>query len=129
MRIVTADTRRSTTTPNGTMTTLASPTLGGARHPLWVVDMNPGVEGPVHAFEDEVVWAVTDGAGSVRVDGIESAFAAGDTLVLAAGEPRRFSAGPEGFRAVVTTSAPGRVSRGDGGDGDGEEAVVPDWVA
>jgi quercetin dioxygenase-like cupin family protein len=123
MRIVTADTRRSTTTPNGTMTTLASPTLGGAQHPLWVVEMNPGVEGPVHAFEDEVVWAVTDGSGSVRVDGIETAVAAGDTVVLAAGELRRFSAGAEGFRAVVTTSAPGRVTRGDGAG-----AVVPEWV-
>jgi quercetin dioxygenase-like cupin family protein len=127
MRIVTADTRRSTTTPNGTMTTLASPTLGGARHPLWVVEMNPGAEGPVHAFEDEVVWAVTDGSGSVRVDGTETQVAAGDTVVLAGGELRRFSAGPEGFRAVVTTSAPGRVTRG--GDDDSEDAVVPDWVA
>lgn len=123
MQIVTADTHRTTATPNGTMTTLASPSLGGAAHPLWLVDMVPGAQGPVHAFEDEVVWSLFAGTGLVRVGAVERPVAAGDTLVLPAGEMRQLVAGPDGFRAVVTTSAPGRVTRGDGGD-----SLVPDWV-
>ncbi|MEP6631594.1 MAG: cupin domain-containing protein [Lapillicoccus sp.] len=124
MQLVSAGTRRTTTTPSGTMTTLASPTQGGATHPLWLVAMRPGAEGPLHAFEAEVVWSLTEGGGSVWVGGREERLTAGDTVVLAPGELRQFVAGAEGFRAVVTTVAPGRVTRGDGSD-----PLVPEWVA
>ncbi len=36
---------RRTETPNAVMTTLASPTLGGAEHSLRRVDMAPGASG------------------------------------------------------------------------------------
>ncbi len=124
MEIVSADTRRTTTTPNATMTTLASPTQGGATHPVWLVAMNPHAEGPLHAFEAEVVWSLTEGRGSLRTGGREQALETGDTVVLAPDEPRQFVAGAEGFTAVVTTVAPGRVTRCDGGD-----SLVPEWVA
>lgn len=124
MRIVTADTRRSTTTPNATMTTLASPSLGAAAGSLWLVDMNPAAEGPMHAFESEVVWSLTRGTAELRVDGSTTLLAEGDTAVLPGGMMRQFVAGPEGFAAVVCTPAPSRVSRADG-----TSVGVPDWVA
>lgn len=124
MQIITADTRRNVTTPNGTMTTLASPTLGGASSSVWMVQMNPDAEGPEHAFEGEVVWAITLGETVVRCGGVESSLAAGDTVVLPGGAMRQFVAGPDGFQAVATTLAPGNVQRGDGGT-----VAVPPWVA
>lgn len=124
MHIITADSRRFVTTPNGTMATLASPTLGGAAFSLWTVDMVPGAEGPEHAFEDEVIWAVIEGETLLRCSGVEERLAAGDTAVLPGGVMRQFAAGPNGFRAVASTPAPGAVTRGDDGS-----VAVPPWVA
>lgn len=124
MQIVAADARRATTTPNGTMTTLASPSIGSAGTALWSVEMNPDAEGPIHAFEDEVLWMVTAGDGVVRSAGEEQGFVAGDTLVLPAGVMRQLTAGPAGFTAIATTPAPGRVTRDDDGT-----TAVPAWVA
>lgn len=124
MQIVRATDRRVTTTPNATMTTLASPTLGGCRGSLWWVEMNPGAENPEHAFGEEVVWSVTRGEATIWVAGEAHALGAGDTAVLPAGRMRRIVAGPDGFTAAVLTTAPSLVSRSDG-----LRAVVPPWVA
>jgi quercetin dioxygenase-like cupin family protein len=124
MYVVTADTRRSTTTPNATMTTLASPTLGGATSSLWLVEMNPYAEGPEHAFEDEVIWAVVRGSAELTCAGERAELRAGDTAVLPGGAMRRLVAGPDGFSAVATSPAPGTVTRADG-----LPAGTPAWVA
>ena len=49
---------RRTETPNAVMTTLASPTQGGAGQAVWRVDMRPGQSGPLHAIDTEQVWTV-----------------------------------------------------------------------
>lgn len=123
MQIVHVTERRATTTPNATMTTLASPTLGGAESSLWLVEMPPEQEGPEHAFAGEILWAITSGSGRVRVAGADHPLAAGDTLVLPPGEIRQFTAGPTGFTAVVT------VREGEATLADGTSAGVPPWVA
>lgn len=123
MTIVHATTRRTTTTPNATMTTLASPTQGGATASLWHVDMPADVVGPWHAFADEVLWTFTAGFGVLEIDGAQHPVAAGDTAVLPAGAQRRLIAGPDGFTALATTSGAGEVTREDG-----TSAGVPDWV-
>lgn len=123
MQIVHAADRRETTTPNATMTTLASPTLGGAESSLWLVEMPAGIRGPEHSFAGEVLWAITAGSGSVRVGDVEHPLAAGDTVVIPAGEMRQFTAGAEGFSAAVTVRD-GEVTRGNG-----DPAGVPPWVA
>jgi hypothetical protein len=47
---------RITSTPNATMTTLASPTLGATDgRSLWVVDMTAGATGPMHIFDTEQI--------------------------------------------------------------------------
>lgn len=124
MQIITSGERRPVVTPNGTMTTLASPTLGGASSSMWTVHMNPGAAGPVHAFTDEVVWAVTDGHADVTCGDDSRTLAAGDTVVLPGGVMRQFVAGPQGFSAVASTGVPGTVQRADTG-----ESAVPPWVA
>ena len=73
---------RRTETPNAVMTTLASPTLGGARQALWRVDMTGGQAGPLHAFDVEQVWTVLGGGASVQLDDAAITIGAGDTIVL-----------------------------------------------
>lgn len=118
-----ADARR-TSTPNATMTTLASPTQGATRQALWRVEMAPGAVGPDHAMGGEQIWTVVAGAARVEVDGEAHDLAAGDTLVLPPDVPRRIHADADrGVEAVVT--GPGA----DTASGPGREPVVPAWIA
>jgi quercetin dioxygenase-like cupin family protein len=129
-----ADSRR-TETPNALMTTLASPTQGGAGHSVWRVDMRPGQAGPLHAIDTEQVWTVLDGGAKVELDGDTHTVGPGDTLVMPADAPRRVSADPAaGFAAIVVAPAGTRAYPLDGTrvsptcaipDGD---KLVPAWV-
>jgi quercetin dioxygenase-like cupin family protein len=81
-------------TPNATMTTLASPTLGPTSSlSMWRVEMTAGAQGPAHAFDSEQIWTVLEGRASVAVDDHTAELAAGDTIVLPAGAQRRVKAG------------------------------------
>jgi quercetin dioxygenase-like cupin family protein len=130
-----AETRR-TETPNAVMTTLASPTQGGAGQAVWRVDMRPGQAGPLHAIDTEQVWTVLDGGATVELDGQALAVGPGDTLILPADAPRRVSADPvAGFAAIVVAPAGTRAYTLDGTrvapgcavpDGD---KLIPAWVA
>jgi quercetin dioxygenase-like cupin family protein len=129
-----ADSRR-TETPNAVMTTLASPTQGGAGHAVWRVDMRAGQAGPLHAIDTEQVWTVLDGGASVELDGQVLTVGPGDTLVLPADAPRRVSADPTVGLAAIAVAPPGtRAYPLDGStvsptcavpDGD---KLVPAWV-
>jgi quercetin dioxygenase-like cupin family protein len=90
---VRAGEHRRTETPNATMTTLASPTLGPtAGQSMWQVEMAAGARGPRHRFDSEQLWTVLEGTVSVAVDDHACQLAAGDTIVLAAGAERQISA-------------------------------------
>jgi quercetin dioxygenase-like cupin family protein len=116
---------RQTETPAAIMTTLASPTQGGAGHAVWRVDMRPGSSGPAHAVDAEQVWTVLEGRATVELDGDTLAVGPGDTLVMPADAPRRVSTCPEsGFAAVVAAPAGMRAYLLDG-NGD---KLVPAWV-
>jgi quercetin dioxygenase-like cupin family protein len=130
-----AETRR-TETPNAVMTTLASPTQGGAGQAVWRVDMRPGQTGPLHAIDTEQVWTVLDGGATVELDGQALTVGPGDTLILPADAPRRVSADPAaGFAAIAVAPAGTRAYTLDATsvapgcavpDGD---KLVPAWVA
>jgi len=130
-----AETRRIET-PNAVMTTLASPTQGGAGQAVWRVDMRPGQAGPLHAIDTEQVWTVLDGGATVELDGQALTVGPGDTLILPADAPRRVSADPEaGLAAIAVAPAGTRAYTLDGTrvapgcavpDGD---KLVPAWVA
>ncbi|WP_193318289.1 cupin domain-containing protein [Nonomuraea phyllanthi] len=134
--ILSADSRR-TETPNGVMTTLASPTQGEAGQAVWRVDARPGMVGPVHAFDAELVWTWLDGAAVVELGGERVEVGAGDTMVLPADVSRQMFADPvRGFVSIVvaapgaTAYNPGGVSAPDACDlaPKGTERTVPPWV-
>jgi quercetin dioxygenase-like cupin family protein len=118
-----ADARRSET-PNAAMTTLASPTQGGAGHAVWRVEMPPGQAGPLHAFDAEQVWTVLDGAAALTLEGAEHTLTPGDTAVIPAGVARGVVAGDAGFTAIVSAAAGARATLTDGTD-----KGVPPWIA
>ena len=130
-----AETRRIET-PNAVMTTLASPTQGGAGQAVWRVDMRPGQAGPLHAIDTEQVWTVLDGGATVELDGTALTVGPGDTLIQPADVPRRVRADPEaGLAAIVVAPAGTRAYTLDDTrvapgcavpDGD---KLVPGWVA
>ncbi|SDK85385.1 hypothetical protein SAMN05216298_1673 [Glycomyces sambucus] len=120
MRIVRSTETRRTATPAAVMTTLASPTLGDAPFPLWRVEAAPGTAGPLHRVDAPQIWTLTAGTvtveeGAVEGDTVEGGaaetggeateLAAGDTLVIPAGQDRRFTPGPAGFTAIVAGPA------------------------
>ncbi|WP_326560317.1 cupin domain-containing protein [Micromonospora sp. NBC_01796] len=125
---------RRTETPNAIMTTLASPTQGGAGQLVWRVDMGAGQAGPLHGIDTEQVWTVLTGAATVELADEGYAIEPGDTLVIPADVPRRITAAPDGFTAVVVAPVGMRAYRLDAGvvardcavpDGD---KVIPAWV-
>jgi quercetin dioxygenase-like cupin family protein len=119
-----ADNRR-TETPAGVMTTLASPTLGGAESSIWRVEMAAGKSGPAHVFDVEQVWTVLDGGATVELAGEPLVIGPGDTVVMPAAAPRQVTADPDqGFAAIVTAPAGARASLTDGTD-----KGVPPWIA
>lgn len=125
MTVIRHDQARRTETPNAVMTTLASPTLGGAARSLWRVDMGPGVAGPAHRFDVEQIWTALDGAATIALDAATHRLAPGDTIVIAAGAPRQVSADPRvGFSAIVTAPPGARAMMLDGTD-----RGVPAWIA
>jgi quercetin dioxygenase-like cupin family protein len=100
---------RRTHTPNAVMTTLASPTQGGAGQAVWRVDMDPDQSGPAHAWDAEQVWTVLDGSAVVDLGDEVLTLAAGDTLILPAGAPRQITAGPASLAAIVVAPAGSRA--------------------
>ncbi|WP_433345479.1 cupin domain-containing protein [Microtetraspora malaysiensis] len=124
MPVIRADEARRSETPGGVMTTFASPTQGGAATALWRVDAKPDAAGPLHDFDTEQVWAFTAGKASVELGGENFEVAPGDTVVMPRSTPRRVTAGPEGYSAVVTAAAGATALLADG-----TVHGVPAWIA
>ncbi|SEM98144.1 cupin domain-containing protein [Nonomuraea pusilla] len=137
MPVIPSAQARATRTPNGVMTTLASPTQGEADHCLWRVDATPGMEGPLHAFDTEVLWTWLDGSAVVELDGERHEVGPGDTMVLPAGVPRRMFADAERGFTAVAAAPPGAQAYNPGGVSDpdacdlapkGDERTTPPWL-
>jgi quercetin dioxygenase-like cupin family protein len=125
MPTIAASARRRSETPNGVMTTSASPSLGGsAALSLWWVEMAAGAVGPPHVFDSEQLWSLVDGSAEIEIDGEVQRLEAGDTAVLPAGVTRRISA-TTAVRAVVCGYGTAIVSV------PGEDAPrgTPAWIA
>ncbi|MBT2233099.1 cupin domain-containing protein [Nonomuraea sp. NEAU-A123] len=137
MPVVLSAGSRRTETPNGVMTTLASPTQGEAGAAVWRVDAVPGMVGPVHVFDTESVWTWLAGTATVELGGELFTVGPGDTMVLPADVTRQMTADPrDGFAAIVVASPgaeaynPDGVSAPDACDlaPKGSERMVPLWV-
>src|SRR5262252_1927084 len=101
MRIVTPSKDRTTTTPNATMTALAAPSQGSLELSPWLVHMNEGAAGPVHAIDREQVWTTTLGRLSFTVDGTVHHAGPGQAAVIPAGVLRQVSAVDGPAEAIV----------------------------
>ncbi|WP_232661941.1 cupin domain-containing protein [Pseudonocardia sp. TRM90224] len=124
MPIIHSTDARRTETPNGVMTTFASPTQGGTAIAMWRVDGVPASVGPDHTFDADQIWTIVDGALTVDLDGESHALAPGDTIVMPAGVRRQVHAGAErGFAAIVAAPGDAKASAG------GSEPVLPGWIA
>ncbi|HEX4009355.1 MAG TPA: cupin domain-containing protein [Solirubrobacteraceae bacterium] len=112
-------------TPNATMTTLASPTLGSSGGlSLWTVEMEAGARGPLHVFDSEQLWTVLAGELSIAVGEDSLALFAGDTIVLPAGAERQVTA-TTAARIVVCGHGGGRVTVA----GEAASRGTPAWIA
>ena len=122
--LIRAAERRRSETPNGVMTTSASPSLGDtAGLSLWWVEMAPGASGPVHTFDAEQLWSVVDGTATVTIDGTRLEVAAGDTVVLPAGAVRQIQAS-SALRVAVCGSGNAVASV----PGEAQSRGVPPWI-
>lgn len=120
-----ADTRR-TETPNAVMTTFASPTQGESELSMWRVDMPPGAEGPLHAFDVQQVWTVLDGGATVMLGNESVRASTGDTIVMSKNVPRQVRADAgKGFTAVVAAPAGGMAYNPGGVTPEGACAMAP----
>jgi quercetin dioxygenase-like cupin family protein len=116
---------RTATTPNATMTTLASPTLGATSgRSLWLVDMTAGATGPMHVFDTEQIWTMIDGQAAIEIDGAAHRLDAGDTLVIPGGGQRQVHA-TTACRMVVTGDATATASI----PGESESRGTPAWIS
>ncbi|WP_026416222.1 cupin domain-containing protein [Actinomadura oligospora] len=123
-------------TPNGIMTSLATPTQGGtSKLAVWKVDAVPGVTGPFHVLDDESVWTCLGGAATFTVGDEVVDVAPGDTLLLPGGVERQMVVSADGYQAVVAAPAgilvhtPVPVVQ-EGCDlaPKGDEKIVPFWA-
>jgi quercetin dioxygenase-like cupin family protein len=116
---------RTTVTPNATMTTLASPTLGASSgRSLWMVDMTAGATGPTHVFDTEQIWTVISGHAVIALEGISHSLDAGDTLVIPAAAERQVHA-TTACRMLVTGDASATASV----PGESESRGTPAWIS
>jgi quercetin dioxygenase-like cupin family protein len=88
-----AGSERRTETPNGTMTTLASPTQGQTLAlSLWRVEMHQGHRSPRHIVDVEEVWHVLHGEVAITVGEQTVELTDGDTLVIPENVARQIAA-------------------------------------
>jgi len=108
------------------MTTLASPSLGGAATSIWRVEVGPdNPPGPEHVIDTEQVWTILSGGATVMVADQRTRLRAGDTIVIPGAEVRQVTGDPgEGFAAIVTSAA-GAGARLPGAT----EFATPPWIA
>ncbi len=116
---------RTTVTPNATLTTLASPTLGATSgRSLWLVEMTAGATGPTHVFDTEQIWTVIDGHTAIEFEGVAYPLDTGDTLVIPGGTERRVHA-TTACRMLVTGDATATASV----PGESESRGTPAWIS
>jgi quercetin dioxygenase-like cupin family protein len=116
---------RTTITPNATMTTLASPTLGATSgRSLWLVDMTAGATGPLHIFDTEQIWTLLDGNAAIEIAGVNHPLDTGDTVVIPAETKRQVHANTA-CRMLVTGDATATASV----PGESESRGTPAWIS
>lgn len=115
---------RVTETPNGVMTTYASPTLGSQELSVWRVEMKAAAQGPVHVMDSEQVWTGLSGHATISLGGDELELTEGVAVVLPAGVERRVKA-TEDFAALVAGYGNAKASV----PGEDTDRGTPPWIS
>lgn len=92
---------RTMETPNATIESLATPSLGSTELCTWRVTMAAGSEGPVHIIDREQVWMPLTGSFTVTVDDRAEVVNSGESVILPAGETRQIRAHDGAVEAMV----------------------------
>jgi quercetin dioxygenase-like cupin family protein len=104
------DQSRVTETPNATMNSLATPSLGSTELCAWRVTMAADTEGPAHVIDREQVWMPLTGSLAVTVDDRTTVVATGQSAIIPAGETRRIRAHEGAVEAMVCMAVGGFAS-------------------
>jgi quercetin dioxygenase-like cupin family protein len=91
---------------------------------MWTVDMSAGQRGPLHTFDSEQIWTLTEGEASIDVDGERIHLAPGDTLTLPGGSERQITA-EKTSRMIVCGYGGAIVSV----NGETDPRGTPSWIA
>jgi mannose-6-phosphate isomerase-like protein (cupin superfamily) len=114
-----------TFTQGGTTATgYASPSRGARDVSVWRIALQPGEASPPHALSREEVFLVLDGDATATIAGAEEVAAAGDCLIVPAGEPFVLRAGRDGLAAVCAMAAGGQARILPDGP-----TITPPWAA
>jgi quercetin dioxygenase-like cupin family protein len=114
MPVVTENSDRVTTTPNASMTPLATPSLGSRELSTWRVQMKAGADGPVHVIDREQIWLPIAGTFDITIDGEVKRVGPGQVAIVPAGATRQIRAG-EAVEALVCMAI-GGMARVPGSD-------------
>ena len=110
--------------PGIRFTTLSSPSRGARENAVWEVTVEAGVAGSPHRLTREETFVALEGSAVVEVDGQRHDLAAGNALVVEAGQTLALSnAGAQPFRALAVFPVGGQAVIGDG------PAFTPPWSA
>lgn len=101
---------RTTTTPAGTMTALATPTSGSHQLSTWRVRMEPGSTSPEHRIDRDQVWMPVTGGFEVTVDGRTAEVTTGQAVTIPADSLRRVRTGTAPGEALVCMVPGGQAS-------------------
>ena len=102
---------------------LAAPSRGAAETCVWRISIAPGTPATPHAIDREGIFVALSGAARVDVDGKEQVVAAGDALVVPAGQILALSnPNAEPFTALAVLPVGGRAVL------PGGELACPPWT-
>jgi quercetin dioxygenase-like cupin family protein len=107
MHVISPTPERIHTTPNATMTALATPSRGSTALATWHVRMEPGQSGPVHTIDREQVWTVLSGSLRATCEGRTEEAGPGQAVLVPPGVPRQFATAGGPVEALVVMEAGG----------------------
>jgi quercetin dioxygenase-like cupin family protein len=94
---------------------LAAPSRGAAETCVWRITIAPGTPATPHAIDREEIFVALSGAARIDLDGRPQVVAAGDTLVVPAGQTFALSnPNAEPFTALAVLPVGGRAVLADG---------------
>ncbi len=125
MRIIRAAGLQPITGQGSTYWPLATPSTGAAELIVARVRKTPGHPGSIHAHDHEEVVIALAGTATAIIDGNQAQLAAGDTLIIPAGQVHQVSAvGDERFECLIAKPAGTRFY-----DSEGQPTSTPAWMA